>query len=557
VAATWYVGALLVSVVATLSAAWGTWRNRDQAGARPLVVVLVGATLWSGCTLATQVVSTPAVDLALNKLLYVGIVVVVNGYVLFALSFVGRGDLLTTRTLAVLAVEPGVLLGFLVHDPTGGALIRETLVDGGVSTSGPLFLAHAVYSYVLIGVTTALLVRAAVQNRGLYMWQFSALLVGVAAPWISNALFLADVVPVDLTPIAFSVTGVVLFLAIQRAGLMDVAPVARDVVVDTIDTAMIVVDDQRRVVDFNTAFATHFDAVTIGESVATALSAYPEIRAAIDDDADGEIVSVSTPTGQRHLEVTVSPVTDHRGMAVGSVVLMHDVTDQQRQQRELKRQNEQLDQFASLVSHDLRNPLNVAVGRTELAQQTGDLSHLDDVQAAHDRMERLIDDVLALARQGQTLDETAPVSLSSAAATAWHNVETAAATLEIDADATIVADEGRLERLFENLFRNAVEHASSDVAVNVGVADDGFYVEDDGPGIPEDEREAVFDAGYTNAADGTGFGLAIVEEIAQAHGWTVEVADDEDGRGGARFVFRGVERVTEQPSVTATTSDAP
>jgi hypothetical protein len=150
----WYVGLLLGAMVATLAAAWGTWRNRDQAGAEPLVVVLVGAAVWSGVAATWALVTAPAVEFLLNKLRYLGIVLVVNGYVLFVLEFVGRGDLLTRRTVAVLAVEPGLLLALLLYDPTGGALVQETLVDWGVDTSGPIFLLHTTYSYLLIAVTT-------------------------------------------------------------------------------------------------------------------------------------------------------------------------------------------------------------------------------------------------------------------------------------------------------------------------------------------------------------------------------------------------------------------
>jgi signal transduction histidine kinase len=151
------------------------------------------------------------------------------------------------------------------------------------------------------------------------------------------------------------------------------------------------------------------------------------------------------------------------------------------------------------------------------------------------------------------------VALADVASQAWAHVDTAEATLETESDTTIVADEGRLRQVFENLFRNAVEHATPSagmadgggterarpgVTVRVGATDDGFYVADDGPGIPESERDAVFEAGHTDAEDGTGFGLAIVAEIAQAHGWSVQVTDS--WAGGARFEFSGVERAREE-----------
>jgi signal transduction histidine kinase len=208
---------------------------------------------------------------------------------------------------------------------------------------------------------------------------------------------------------------------------------------------------------------------------------------------------------------------------------------------ELQRQNERLDQFASVISHDLRNPLNVATGRLDLAQQETDSEHLEAARTALERMEGLIEGLLALARQGQPLDDTEPVTLSTVVERCWAVVDTGEATLTVDPDGTFVADFGRLQQLLENLFRNSVEHGGTDVAVHMGVLSDGsgFYVADDGLGIPEAKRDEVFASGYSTSEDGTGFGLAIVTEIVDAHGWEIRVTESTDG--GARFEIRGVE----------------
>ncbi|MDZ7702834.1 MAG: PAS domain S-box protein [Halobacteriales archaeon] len=211
-----------------------------------------------------------------------------------------------------------------------------------------------------------------------------------------------------------------------------------------------------------------------------------------------------------------------------------DITDQKRRQRELERQNERLDEFAGVVSHDLRNPLNVIQGRTELARETGEATHFDAIERATARMDTLIDDLLSLARAGATVQSMERVSLAEAAEASWRNVDTAAATLDVAADAAVRADESRLQQLFENLFRNAVRHGGEDAAVTVGTLDGGFYVADDGPGIPPEEREQVFESGYTTVEGGTGFGLRIVRTIAEAHGWTVEVTESDRRRGAVR-----------------------
>ena len=230
-----------------------------------------------------------------------------------------------------------------------------------------------------------------------------------------------------------------------------------------------------------------------------------------------------------------------------------------RREGDLARQNERLDEFASVVSHDLRNPLNVAQGRLELLDDDCDSPHISRIETAHERMEALIEDLLALARTGRSVGETEPVSLERTLSEVWKTVDGSGSLSVADDVGYVDADASRLQELLENLVRNAVDHAGDEVDITVGslrggcdasdhgatstgagshTADDpeastGFYVADDGPGISPERRETVFERGHTTDDDGTGFGLAIVAEIAGSHGWSVRVADA-DG-GGARF----------------------
>ena len=208
-------------------------------------------------------------------------------------------------------------------------------------------------------------------------------------------------------------------------------------------------------------------------------------------------------------------------------------------ERELTRQNARLEEFASVVSHDLRNPLNVAEGRLDLALDECDSEQLEYVASAHDRMAELIDDLLTLARERDTDVEPTPVALASFVEACWQNVDTGEASFVVDVEGTISADETQLRQLLENLFRNAIEHGGDDVVVSVGTLDDGFYVEDDGPGISPDKREEVFEYGYSTTRGGTGFGLSIAKQCSEAHGWEIRVTDGTDG--GARFEITGVD----------------
>jgi signal transduction histidine kinase len=217
-----------------------------------------------------------------------------------------------------------------------------------------------------------------------------------------------------------------------------------------------------------------------------------------------------------------------------------DITARKKRDRERQKQIEQLEEFASVVSHDLRNPLNVATGRLQLAQDEYDGDHLEPVETALGRMDAIIEDTLVLAQEGQRVGDPESVPIHQFTQQCWEMVETPEATLEINGEFLICADQDRLSHVFENLFRNAVEHSEEAVTISVGQLDDvGFYVEDDGPGIPEEERTEVLEAGYSRSAEGTGFGLAIVNRIADAHNWTLSITDSTEG--GARFEFTNVD----------------
>jgi len=210
-------------------------------------------------------------------------------------------------------------------------------------------------------------------------------------------------------------------------------------------------------------------------------------------------------------------------------------------QNALERQNERLDEFAGIVSHDLRNPLNVARGHLDLVREERDSEHLEAVARAHDRMGTLIDDLLTLSRDGKAVDDVEPVNLERLAADCWAAVATTDASIVVATEQTVCADRSRFRQLLENLFRNAVEHGGTDVTITIGEIENGFYISDDGPGIPPDERDNVLESGYSTTPDGTGFGLAIVKEIARAHGWDIHLSESKDG--GARFDMTGVEMI--------------
>ncbi len=244
--------------------------------------------------------------------------------------------------------------------------------------------------------------------------------------------------------------------------------------------------------------------------------------------------------GSRYRIQTV-PVRDADGEVQYGMAVSQNITEQAERRRQLKRQNERLNEFASIVSHDLRSPLLVATSQIELAQDSRESDRLDQAAEAIERCQALVADLLTLAREGESVDDPDRVSLVEVAETSWHTVDTGEATLDTDTEQVVEADRSRLQQLLENLYQNAVEHAGEEPTVTVGATDGGFYVSDTGPGIPESDRTTVFEVGHSTQDDGTGVGLRIVEQVVEAHGWEIAVTESE--QGGARFEVTGVDLV--------------
>jgi PAS domain S-box-containing protein len=294
-------------------------------------------------------------------------------------------------------------------------------------------------------------------------------------------------------------------------------------------------------------------------------SVVPDVREDPVARPKGPFRSVlSVPVGERGVFQAVSAEADQfddDDLELTELLVTHTATALARLDREaaleqqterLQSQNERLDRFASIVSHDLRNPLEVARGHLELVES--DDEHLDRVATMHERMDDLLGDLLTLAREGDRVADLEPIDLASVADRCWHSVETDGAALDVTGTLSFAADSSGLRQLLENLYRNAVEHGSTSprshapedavehgsesVTIRVGPLEDGFFVEDDGPGIAPEIRDRIFDPGFSTDDDGTGYGLSIVSEIADAHGWRVSATESDSG--GARFEIGSV-----------------
>jgi PAS domain S-box-containing protein len=555
---------LLVGALGLLFLLRKPLRYPDKPGSTGFFVVILAMSFWLGSEGLTYFVANRTATLVLYNVLLFSITVCFVGWILMAYEFKtqrlpSRAVILLLGALALLHLVGLWTNFFWVHE----LIYRQSLTIENaiiVPSRGPAYWFHPLGVYVLIAVSTGLFIEEGVKSTGLRRRQAAVLAVsplpGLAAnvAWFTGLLEL----PFDLTPVGVGIGGLFLTWALYRTEFLAVAPIARRTVIDEMPEAVVILDEQSRVVDWNPAARGLFevDDPALGMSAGDFFEVVPaDILAELSVAQQTKTQVAFERDGRtRYLSVSISPIDVGRPEAMGRVAVFRDITAPKRREQRLLETNERLEEFASVVSHDIKGPLMEIRGSADVATQTADISHVEHVLDAADRLDRLVDGLLELARSGQQIQTLDPVELEEVSAAAWQRVWSVEADLVVTDSKRLLADVDRLQQLLENLFRNcvehgptgsrsatddAIEHGGTDLQITVGSLPDGFYVEDDGSGIPAEERHRVFERGYTSSEDGTGLGLAIVQQITRAHGWNILATSGT--AGGARFEITGIE----------------
>ncbi|MDZ5811866.1 histidine kinase N-terminal 7TM domain-containing protein [Halorubrum sp. AD140] len=544
-----YLAACLLAGVIGLWLGRVAWRERDQPGGTEVALYLL---CGGGISLlyAVRVVSASELVMVVALNLATPLVAAAPGiWLAFALAFAGHDRWRTENRIVALATPAFVWVLLAWSRDTHGLSRRslEPVVEGPFSLLsfglGPADVGFLLYAYGLCVVGALVVVDLYRRTGNRYRLQTFVILLGTLVPFLAGIVSVVDVgsyASLAWYPTALVVHGVFLYGTVFWLGTLDAAVVARDTAVEVMQDPVIVAGSDGRIRDLNPAAEELLPAEAVGSSLS---AVFPRLESGMQHPV---------AVGGRKFDIQEDPITDPRGTDRGHVFLLRDVTERERRQTELerreaelRRQNERLEDFAGVVSHDLRNPLAAATAAVELARHGdgNDEDALDRAANAHERMDDLIEGLLSLATAGRSVDDLDRVSLDASVRRVWSRLETADATLSVeDPDATVLADGDRLEQLLSNLFRNAIEHGGEDVSVRVGIEpqQDGIAlaVADDGPGVPPDRRSQVTERGVS-LDGGTGLGLAIVGDIAEAHGWRISV--EESDTGGARFVILGME----------------
>lgn len=524
------------------------WRNRPKRGSVTLAVAMFIIAISELSYLLS--VLTPH-QILFYRFRWLGLGPIMFAWFAFTLAFTGRGNLLTRKTIIVLAAWP-LALNLFLWVPPASALIGYDVFSAEAMAflreESSLYDAHLAVSYALGAVSTALIIVHMYESNSLFEQQGTIILVGISFGWTGSLLTEFSAINFSTFQLGLALMGLTFLWGVLRAGLTELTPVARKTVVETITAGVLVINTEGRIMDYNDVAVQLLGLEDKGEIIernaAKVLAEHPSVLNARTQE-DGNRATELLIEG-RTIQVTTAPLVEDN-KELGRTILLYDVTEQKERAEALKRKTERLEKLTAVISHDLRSPLDVAGTRLRLLDNRLDTihnstvddrevqEHLSTALGSIERANDITEELLELSDNDCDINSDRVV-LRSVATEAWETVKTRDLELEILGSVTLQAERGSMKRLFENCFRNVVEHTEGATTVTVGAFPGGFYIEDNGCGIDEEHRENVLNRGYSTRTDGSGLGLAIVAQVANDHGWDVDVLEGQ--QGGTRIEIR-------------------
>lgn len=566
---------VLVAAVASILTA-SAWRHRTAPGAPAFALLMLTVVIWSLAYALELSSATLPAKLLWTRIEYLGIVVLPAAWLAFASHYTGYDSWLGRRAMVVLAIEPLVILLLIWTNELHGLFWRTiTMAPGDPlfawrSIRGVAYWVHAGYTYLLLLSGTILLMGALLRTPQLYRGQAAGILLSALVPWVSNGLYLAGVnplAPLELTPFAFLITGVVLAWAVFRFQLLELVPLARDRVIEELVEGVLVLDRDDRIVDVNPAACQLLGRTArtiIGQPAATILAGWPPVLA--QDRAIGAIRAVVEGAHPRYFELRSSPLHTRAGRVTGRVIVVHEITARKEAEVALVQAKAAAEAasrakstFLATMSHELRTPLTVILGLSELLHEGvyGALTPkqydiMDQILRSGSDLVILINEILDLAKIEagkmelylEEVDITTQVD--AIFATLGPLIERQGNTLTVHSPTglgTMRTDPIRLRQVLYNLVHNANKFTTRGqiiVMVRVEAATSThdpshrgevvvFEVRDTGIGMTPEQQQQLFqpftqaDATTTRQYGGIGLGLAVSRVICQLLGGDIEV----------------------------------
>ena len=575
-----YAGLLLIASVTSLLAVSILWKRRDTPSAMPLMCFMLSLAVWSITYTFHWLSDTPETRFFWLASTYFGVVPAPVCIFFFALIYAGKEKWITRSTIALLCVIPVLTLLILLTDPLHHLFFGDEPADASrIFDGGIWFWISTVYIYLVIFVSYFLIARTWYRARGIYRQQALLVLVALSVPLLINIggfLGFFPLTDIDTTPLMFTLTGVVIIYALFYKKLLDLVPIARDQVMQTMREPFFIVDGHNRIIDLNDAAVRLCETIApekhdsiIGAPITGYFPLWQQWKGA--DEPVGEIELVTS--GQEPIQTyewRVSSVANELGRVQGSLMLLNNITRRKvaaQREFELALERERvklLQKFIQNTAHEIRTPLTIislnASRMSKLSDAQQRLAKASEVERQIQRITRLLSISLLMMEledseiEINTVTDVEPLLRDIGEEVAARYGD--AITLSFESSRplpAVMANSGYLSEAFRQLLDNACRFSPSRgvVTMRTGASDGQVWVEvaDNGSGIPVELQPFVFTMFWrhdeAHSTEGFGIGLSIVKRIVEHH------------RGEISLVSAAGEGTTIRVTLPAVPSSAP
>ncbi len=579
-----YLTPLLIAAAISVALTLYAWRRRSSAPAATTFALLMLIVAEWSLGYALEVGGTDlAAKIFWSKVEYVGIVTCPLAWLAFALQFTNQRKWLTRRTLTLAAIVPLITLLLVWTNEAHGLIWRRTsVVTNGPFPAlevshGPWFWVHLVYSYLALLGGTIVILRVVISFPHLYRRQAGLLLIGLLAPWLGNSLYLLGLAPVpnlDLTPFAFTLSGMAFGWNLFFFRLFDIVPIARRAVVEGMSDGVIVLDGQNRIIDLNPAahqIIGHDKSKTIGKTITQELSSWSEFMVKYRHVTEGQAEIVSgTGQARRYFDMRISPLYDRRQRLTGRLIVLRDITERKQAEEALALARDEAlaasrlkTELLAKVSHELRTPLGAILGFTEMLelgvygpltdkQREVTAEVIDSTRYLTSLVNELLDQAhLDAGKLKLNLSPFAPTdlveeTLSKMKVLAETKGLRLATHIAADIPTSVIGDPARTRQILIRLVNNAIKFTETGaVQVRLYQPDPTHWalrVSDTGAGIPVEAQAYIFepfaqvDGSMTREHGGAGLGLSIVKQLTALMGGQITL-ESKAGEGSTFTVL--------------------
>jgi signal transduction histidine kinase len=549
---TGYSLALLITAIIALLLAGYSWPRRAVPGGIFFFLTMLAVVEWSlSSALEFAAIEIP-VKVFWAQMSYLGTTTITPFWVLFALYYGQRPGWFTNRRIGSLFIFPIIII-VLTFTNQFHRLVWPSITPISSVPGAPLIYAHGaaayanmIYAYVLSVVGTAIMVRIVLRSTTLVRLQAGTILAAVFVPWVSNLIyFLANPFPgLDLTPFAFTITGLLVAFSIFGFRLLDIMPVAHEALFASMSSGVLVLDAKKRIIDLNPAAQRFFSIPSriVGQPADSVLSAYPDLLANLQStsEVEAEIVLGKKPV-TAWLDMRMTPLFNRRKQFSGQLIVLQDITVRKQAEEQLVEANHLKTQLLANVSHDLRTPLNAIIGFTEMLEagvygpiNAEQYEATDEIVDSANQLLAFVDNLVGAAQieTGKIVIRVKPFNLEEMIKPILATMSLLARRKKVileykiqeELPKVIRGDAYWLRQIVFNLVNNAVKFTDQGAVMvqflQVDAAHWAIQVADTGIGIPAEAQEQIFQAfrqlddSTTRRYSGSGLGLTIAKQLS-------------------------------------------